>query len=282
MDEIQAFEKIAPYLSHPLALIGFVLLLLFSVHKTLIKSGTIPPVSPEVGGHLVQSLLRYGFVLALLIVLLGFGQQFYKTSISANPGDTNADLSFSVNYLYRNNKLSSFTPIEENSVLSSGDQYKVIFTPDQNGHVYVFQADSAGQIFQLFPMAQYGKHELNNLNPVQGGSIYYLPAQDKAFTLDRQTGVERIYFIGSKDRNVELERLYKELTQARNKKNQTEVKSSQTKINRVFKRRGLGGVVATEGTPISWRENGKVFSMIGRKLENLCNGCVDMIEFQHR
>jgi hypothetical protein len=56
---IRAFTGVAPYLTHPLELVGFVLLLFFGIHRALIKSGIIPPVGPRVGGRLVQSLLRY-------------------------------------------------------------------------------------------------------------------------------------------------------------------------------------------------------------------------------
>ena len=66
------FPAIAPYLSNPLVLVGFVLLLFFGIHRTLIKSKIIPPVGPQTGGKIVQLLLRYGFILALVIVVLGF------------------------------------------------------------------------------------------------------------------------------------------------------------------------------------------------------------------
>ncbi len=79
MEELSGFDKVAPYLTHPLALIGFVLLAVFSIHKALIQSGIIPPVGPRVGGRLLQSLLRYGFVIALVVIVLGFALQFYKT-----------------------------------------------------------------------------------------------------------------------------------------------------------------------------------------------------------
>jgi hypothetical protein len=40
MDSDQGgFQKIAPYLKHPLVLVGFVLLIFFGIHRTLIKSG---------------------------------------------------------------------------------------------------------------------------------------------------------------------------------------------------------------------------------------------------
>ena len=72
MEALKAFAAIVPYLTHPLALVGFVLLLVFGIHRSLIRSGVIPPVSPHVGGRLLQSLLRYGFVIALCVIVLGF------------------------------------------------------------------------------------------------------------------------------------------------------------------------------------------------------------------
>lgn len=58
MDTLEAFKEIAPYLSHPLVLIGFAILLFFGIHRSLIKAGIIPPLSPRTGGNVVQLLLR--------------------------------------------------------------------------------------------------------------------------------------------------------------------------------------------------------------------------------
>ena len=66
---LQAFRQIAPYLTHPLVLIGLVLLLFFGIHAQLIDSGLLPP--REAGG-VVQALLRYGFWIALALTGLGF------------------------------------------------------------------------------------------------------------------------------------------------------------------------------------------------------------------
>ena len=79
MDVLSDFTKVVPYLTHPLALIGFVLLLFFGVHRTLIGSGIIPPVNPRTGGKIVQALLRFGFAIAVLIIVLGFALQAFKT-----------------------------------------------------------------------------------------------------------------------------------------------------------------------------------------------------------
>ncbi len=66
------FDKIAMYLTHPLVLVGFVLMLMFGVHKALIKSGIIPPLTQDQGSKVVQMFLQYGFVIGLLIMLIGF------------------------------------------------------------------------------------------------------------------------------------------------------------------------------------------------------------------
>jgi hypothetical protein len=66
------FEEVAPYLSNPLVLIGFVLSLMFSVHRALIKSGIIQPPDPATGGLIVFTILKYGLWVSLLIVVLGF------------------------------------------------------------------------------------------------------------------------------------------------------------------------------------------------------------------
>jgi tetratricopeptide (TPR) repeat protein len=77
---MQGFSEYARYLQHPLTLIGFVLLLAFGVHRALLRSGIIPPLSAGGGSRVVQSLLRYGFVIALATIVLGFGLQFFETS----------------------------------------------------------------------------------------------------------------------------------------------------------------------------------------------------------
>lgn len=80
---MKGFENIVPYLTHPLALVGFVLLLFFAFHKALIGSGLIPPVSQQTGGRLLQALLRYGFIIALLVIVLGFGLRFFELQKAA-------------------------------------------------------------------------------------------------------------------------------------------------------------------------------------------------------
>ncbi len=85
MDEITGFQAIAPYLTNPLVLAGFALFLLFGVHRALLKAGIIPPLTPSAGNKVVQSLLRYGFVIALVVIVLGFVLAFYQTHSQHDP-----------------------------------------------------------------------------------------------------------------------------------------------------------------------------------------------------
>lgn len=75
---IAGFDKIAKFLKHPLVLIGFVLMLIFSTYNKLIDKGIIPTLTTQDGSIIVQLILSYGFWLGVLIMLLGFGLQFYR------------------------------------------------------------------------------------------------------------------------------------------------------------------------------------------------------------
>ena len=73
------FGKIAKYLKHPLVLMGFVIMLVFSVYNKILEKGIIPTLSSDQGSTILQLMLGYGFQLGVLVVILGFAWQFYKT-----------------------------------------------------------------------------------------------------------------------------------------------------------------------------------------------------------
>jgi hypothetical protein len=66
------FHKLAPYLSDPLILIGFFLLLAFTFSRYLIKKGVIGPMPKAQGYRILRLILLYGFIIALLIIIFGF------------------------------------------------------------------------------------------------------------------------------------------------------------------------------------------------------------------
>ena len=74
----EKFHRIARYLSNPLTLVGYALLLFFGIHKTLISSGILPPVSQAASGTIVTLILKYGFMIALASIVCGFALAFWK------------------------------------------------------------------------------------------------------------------------------------------------------------------------------------------------------------
>ena len=114
-------------------------------------------------------------------------------------------LSFDINYVYRKGGVGELRTIKNGDTLKSGDHYKIVFTPDKDCYVYIFQVDSSGQLFQLFPMESFRGVRVNQFNLVKQGKKYVLPSQDKAFVLDKKVGIERLYFIASHEQNKECQ-----------------------------------------------------------------------------
>ncbi len=126
----------------------------------------------------------------------------------------NESLDFKINHVYRTGGKGNVKQLTNGGALHSGDYYKIIFTPDEDCDVYIFQLDSANKLFRLFPMNRFGGVTVNNFNPVKGGKTYHIPAQDKSFELDEQKGPETIYFIATRQKDVVLENQYRALQNA--------------------------------------------------------------------
>jgi hypothetical protein len=77
---VEMFVDIAPYLTDPLVLVGFALMLIFGVHRTLIKSSILKPLSAASSNRVVRLLLHYGFAIAIILTLFGFGLAYLKES----------------------------------------------------------------------------------------------------------------------------------------------------------------------------------------------------------
>jgi hypothetical protein len=75
---MESFARVARYLNNPLALVGYVLFLVFGIFKAIISAGIIPTLNVEGGARIAEHLLLYGFTLALCVVVLGLGLQFYQ------------------------------------------------------------------------------------------------------------------------------------------------------------------------------------------------------------
>jgi hypothetical protein len=191
-------------------------------------------------------------------------------------------LSFEVNYVYRTAGVGELKTIKNGDTLTSGDHYKIVFTPDEDCYVYIFQVDSSNQVFQLFPMEIFRGVRVNQFNPVKQGKKYVLPSPNKAFMLDKKVGIERLYFIASHEQNKELESLYAELTTAVTRENSNGVKDTRSKLDKYFTRRGIKVVSSKQSTQVPWRETGDLFLVMSQRLENLSKERIHVLEFVHQ
>lgn len=193
-------------------------------------------------------------------------------------------LSFKVNYVYRPGGQGPLKPLTEGSVLNSGDHYKIQFTPAENSYVYIFQVDSSRAIYRLFPMTDFGGVKVNNINPVQAGVTYSLPAKDKSFKLDNNVGSESILFLAFRQPNQMLEQQYESLVKARLAQDNAKADNLQTAIKSNFKTRGLAAIVddpEKKTATVPWAPT-ESFTMPVRRLDNLCADCINMVTFEHR
>ena len=74
------FNEVAPYLEHPLILVGFSIFLFFSFARFLVSRGVIPPLPPSLGADVLKTVLLYGLVLSIITILLGFGLKYRELS----------------------------------------------------------------------------------------------------------------------------------------------------------------------------------------------------------
>jgi serine/threonine protein kinase len=96
-------------------------------------------------------------------------------------------------------------PIENGSHLSAQDRYRIRFwTPDES-YFYVFQVDTRGQVYWVFPENPVCRFS-TGANPVSSNTIVNVPAGDgTSFFLDENTGVEHIYVVATSQRWESLE-----------------------------------------------------------------------------
>ncbi len=130
-------------------------------------------------------------------------QQLVPVNIQATKA-----LQFEIHYVYHEEAQEELKPLVNGSILHSNDLYKIMFTPKKKSYVYIFQTDASGNIEQLFPMSSFKGTAVDNTNPVQTDTLYYVPASDKDFEVVPQSQLCNIYFLASKRRDKALETHY--------------------------------------------------------------------------
>ena len=146
-------------------------------------------------------------------------------------------------------------------------------------YVYIFQIDSANKIARLFPPKDYADANSDNHNPVRLGQKYVVPAQNRSFQLDDQVGRETIYFIIRTERDPMLETQYEALILAQNDSNQTLL--IRNEWDQAMKLRAPEATLAPD-TLVTSPQQSQQFVPTSPDLKNLCDGCVYIVNFEHR
>jgi TolB-like protein len=99
-------------------------------------------------------------------------------------------------------------PLRDGMVLTSKDNYSVYLKPEQTCYVYVYQIDSTGKVFRLFPNSSFG----NESNPLEAKRHYWIPDRHENgrvtfLFLDESAGTEEIYVMATTSRMDEFEKI---------------------------------------------------------------------------
>ncbi|QLA14782.1 FlgO family outer membrane protein [Desulfolutivibrio sulfoxidireducens] len=199
----------------------------------------------------------------------------------SHPAGEGAPRAFRFGVLARRGEEDVLLPISDGASLRSGDQYKISFTPDRDAHVYIFQVDSAGQLYMLHPAREFLGTAVENANPVRKGRDYVLPAPDKAYVLDDQAGRERIYLVVRDAPDARLETLRQSLASAETRQDAVASAAAQKEILDSFQTRGIALLAKDAKGDAGGGSGGNAFTLLGQRLNAMCGDCAQVMEFSH-
>jgi hypothetical protein len=195
----------------------------------------------------------------------------YQLPLSTTASSPISPLDIAIQYRHRRKNTDDFKRLNEGDTLYSGDQYQIVFTPTEMTYVYIFQKGSSGNFYQLFPMSSFNSTIVNNFNPAQSDTTYFIPAQDKSFYLDEQIGEEKIYFIAARQPDKQFEKQYQQVLIARRGRSATNIETAQSHLESAIQMRDPGGIIThSSHNPSLWQ-----------RLE-ICEGCVNTLTFYHQ
>lgn len=105
--------------------------------------------------------------------------------------------------LLRENGRKGPVRVNDGDTLKSGDTYFFHIKSSKDCYLYLFQVDSTGLVFRLFPSRTYR----TAANPVPGSRRVTLPNEGEVFYLDKTVGKESFYFLASQEPVPALEQL---------------------------------------------------------------------------
>jgi hypothetical protein len=122
--------------------------------------------------------------------------------------------------------------VENDTILKTGDQFKMMVEFKSRCFVYLIYSGSKGEILMLFP------EDISQFNRTYKLSEkYYIPPGDLWFALDEQVGLEKFYLLASKRRLSDLEDLLKKYESLGSDKKPEMARNITTLIRKTIRKR---------------------------------------------
>lgn len=139
--------------------------------------------------------------IALLFVFLCC--PFPELGAIVNAQTTNQNISFRWAFVASTGPVDNkkYIPITKDTVLLSGDRFKMMVELQNECYLYVVFKSSTGEILKLFPENE----DIFMNNSGYLNRQFYLPGGESWFVLDNVTGTEKIYLLASHIRLSNLE-----------------------------------------------------------------------------
>jgi hypothetical protein len=148
----------------------------------------------------MRSIILLVVVLSFLVVGFRFGEQPIASTPTVQQNDANIEFDWAFGVLGHQDKTLIPIPITRDTVLKSGDEIKMMVKMTKDCYVYAVYLDSQGEINLLFP---YSIRQLQTDYVV--AKPYYIPKGRNWMTLDKNTGKEIFFLVGSTERLLDLE-----------------------------------------------------------------------------
>jgi len=125
-------------------------------------------------------------------------------------------------------------------ILTRNDRYAVEFKPITDAYIYIYQIDTAGRMFRIFPNSDYSKIS----NPLKAGTLYRVPDTGKWIKPDENAEREQIVLLARKESLRDAENICKQVmspgfssmmtSRGFKPRQKDSVQTSQTNIRNIF------------------------------------------------
>lgn len=154
-------------------------------------------------GRMIHQLIhRCARVAVLLCALSSFSVSILMASSSS---DKNTSFMWAFAAITGTQDQRKLVAMKSESVLFSGDKFKLMFKPSKQCYVYIIFNGSGGEILLLHPEGLGSDHL-----PSEGNRAVFIPSKRDWFTLDQKTGTETLYLLASLTPLADLETLLKQ------------------------------------------------------------------------